>query len=223
MIPPLLLDVQPEHAVLDMCAAPGSKTAQLIEMLHSGDAPPTGIVIANDVENKRCYTLTHQTKRLQSPNFVVTNLDASKFPSLRVPSSEPGRLDRLQFDRVLCDVPCSGDGTLRKNQAVWKKWNPMNGVGLHKMQIKIAFRGAQLLKVGGRLVYSTCSFNPIENEAVVAALLRTTSLELIDVSADLPDLKRHPGLSTWKVTPSSSRAVPCRIETRAINRIPAHR
>jgi 16S rRNA C967 or C1407 C5-methylase (RsmB/RsmF family) len=202
MIPPLLLDVQPEHAVLDMCAAPGSKTAQLIEMLHNGDTPPTGIVIANDVENKRCYTLTHQTKRLQSPNFVVTNLDATKFPSLRVPApGEPGKVIRLQFDRVLCDVPCAGDGTLRKNKAIWKNWNPMNGIGLHKIQVKIAFRGAQLLKVGGRLVYSTCSFNPIENEAVVASLLRSTkgTLELIDVSKDLPALKRYPGLSTWKV------------------------
>ena len=64
MIPPLLLDVKPHHKVLDMCAAPGSKTGQIIEMLHSsGEAYPSGMVIANDSDNKRCYTLTHQIKR----------------------------------------------------------------------------------------------------------------------------------------------------------------
>mmetsp|Transcript_16001 Transcript_16001/g.41412 ORF Transcript_16001/g.41412 Transcript_16001/m.41412 type:complete len:771 (+) Transcript_16001:142-2454(+) len=211
MIPPLLLDVQPEHTVLDMCAAPGSKTAQLIEMLHAGDAPPAGMVIANDVENKRCYTLTHQTKRLQSPNFVVTNLDATRFPSLWVPDpASPGQTTKLLFDRVLCDVPCSGDGTMRKNRAVWKNWNPMNAVGLHKVQTKIVYRGAQLLRVGGRLVYSTCSFNPVENEAVVASLLRKAkgSMELVDVSEMLPELKRRPGLSHWTVIEKYGRELP---------------
>jgi len=197
MIPPLLLDVKPEHAVLDMCAAPGSKTAQIIEMLHAGGEPyPKGIVIANDSDNKRCYTLTHQIKRLQSPNAMVVNHDASMFPKIKLTSGAD-----LEFDRILCDVPCCGDGTLRKNPNAWTKWSPMNGVGLHKLQVKIAFRGIQLLKVGGRLVYSTCTFNPIQNEAVVAELLRMSggNLELVDVSKELPNLKRVPGVTDWKV------------------------
>ena len=123
MIPPLLLDVKPEHAVLDMCAAPGSKTAQIIEMLHAGGEPyPKGIVIANDSDNKRCYTLTHQIKRLQSPNAMVVNHDASMFPKIKLTSGAD-----LEFDRILCDVPCCGDGTLRKNPNAWTKWSPMNG------------------------------------------------------------------------------------------------
>lgn len=77
----------------------------------------------------------------------------------------------------------------------------MNGVGLHKLQCRIAFRGAQLTAVGGRLVYSTCSFNPVENEAVVATLLEKClgALRLVDVSSKLPLLKRKPGLKMWTI------------------------
>jgi 16S rRNA C967 or C1407 C5-methylase (RsmB/RsmF family) len=77
----------------------------------------------------------------------------------------------MQFDRILCDVPCSGDGTLRKNKTIYKTWSHTQGNGLHHIQLNILKRGCSLLKVGGRIVYSTCSFNPIENEAIVAAML----------------------------------------------------
>jgi len=80
-------------------------------------------------------------------------------------------------------------------------WHPGYGVSLHSLQLQIAMRGISLMKVGGYMTYSTCSFNPIENEAVVAELLRMAggALKLVDVSASLPDLKRAPGLKTWKV------------------------
>jgi len=87
MIPPLLLDVQPTDKVLDMCAAPGSKTAQLIEALHAQPENfriPPGFVVANDVNNSRCYMLVHQAKRLNSPCFIVTNHDSAYFPNLYV-------------------------------------------------------------------------------------------------------------------------------------------
>ncbi|KAJ3299175.1 tRNA (cytosine(34)-C(5))-methyltransferase [Borealophlyctis nickersoniae] len=107
----------------------------------------------------------------------------------------------LQFDRVLCDVPCSGDGTLRKNKPVWKQWRELNGNGLHRLQCAILTRGCEVLKIGGLLVYSTCSFNPVENEAVVAEILKRGrgSVELVDVSSKLPELLRKPGLRKWKV------------------------
>lgn len=69
------------------------------------------------------------------------------------------------------DVPCSGDGTMRKNVDVWKKWSPAQGLGLHKTQLLILSRAVELCEVGGVIVYSTCSMNPIENEAVVAAVI----------------------------------------------------
>uniref|UniRef100_A0A1A8PSU9 tRNA (cytosine(34)-C(5))-methyltransferase n=1 Tax=Nothobranchius pienaari TaxID=704102 RepID=A0A1A8PSU9_9TELE len=201
MIPPLLLKIEPHHKILDMCAAPGSKTAQLIEMLHSDmDVPfPEGFVIANDVDNKRCYLLVHQAKRLNSPCIMVVNHDASCIPTLQINSD--GRKDILFYDRILCDVPCSGDGTMRKNIDVWKKWTTSNSLHLHGLQLRIAVRGVEQLAVGGRMVYSTCSLNPIEDEAVIAALLEKSegSLELADASADLPGLKWMPGVTSWKL------------------------
>uniref|UniRef100_A0A3Q3IK01 tRNA (cytosine(34)-C(5))-methyltransferase n=1 Tax=Monopterus albus TaxID=43700 RepID=A0A3Q3IK01_MONAL len=201
MIPPLLLKIEPSHKILDMCAAPGSKTAQLIEMLHADmDVPfPEGFVIANDVDNKRCYLLVHQAKRLNSPCIMVVNHDASCIPMLQIDSD--GKKDILFYDRILCDVPCSGDGTMRKNIDVWKKWTTSNSLHLHGLQLRIAVRGVEQLAVGGRMVYSTCSLNPIEDEAVIAALLEKSegALELADSSADLPGLKWMPGVTSWKL------------------------
>jgi tRNA (cytosine34-C5)-methyltransferase len=105
------------------------------------------------------------------------------------------------FDRILCDVPCSGDGTLRKNPDLWKKWNPGHAFSLHAVQLRIATRGIQLLASGGLLVYSTCSMNPIENEAVVAQLLQTFAGQIVlkDIGDRLPGLITKPGLKQWCV------------------------
>ena len=80
----------------------------------------TGLVVANDADNARCYMLVHQAKRLQSPSVIITNHDASIMPNLQI-TSEDGKETKtnLKFDRILCDVPCSGDGTLRKNADIW--------------------------------------------------------------------------------------------------------
>ncbi|XP_053670235.1 tRNA (cytosine(34)-C(5))-methyltransferase isoform X2 [Anopheles nili] len=200
MIPPLVLGVESHHRVLDMCAAPGSKTAQLIESLHAGDGNtiPKGFVMANDVDNNRCYMLVHQTKRLNSPCFLVTNGDSSTYPSMRY--TKDGVVCPLKFDRVLCDVPCSGDGTLRKNADIWTKWNLAQASNLHGLQYRILKRGAELLDVGGKLVYSTCSLNPIENEAVLHHLLKETedSLEIIECSSLLPTLQFSKGMTYWE-------------------------
>lgn len=199
MIPPLLLDVKPHHYVLDMCAAPGSKTAQLVEALHAEDEKklPTGFVLANDSDYKRSHMLVHQVKRLNSPNFLVVNHDAQLFPRVKL----NGEAEYLKYDRILCDVPCSGDATMRKNINVWKDFRVGNALGLHPLQFNILNRGLQLLKRGGRLVYSTCSLSPIENEAVVAEALRRwgKKIKLVNVDNELPGLKRRQGISDWKV------------------------
>ncbi|KAL4909663.1 hypothetical protein BDW74DRAFT_42299 [Aspergillus multicolor] len=243
MIPPLLMDLRPGMTVLDMCAAPGSKSAQLMEMVHAGeeeamlqvakqvkegtvgpepagpeglndDGRTTGLLIANDSDHKRAHMLIHQMKRLSSPNLIVTNHDATMYPSIRLPSkpSEDGKQTPnryLKFDRILADVPCTGDGTARKNYGVWRDWTPQNACGLYATQVRILIRALQMLKVGGRVVYSTCSLNPIENEAVVAtAIERCGGLEkvnIIDCSKELPGLKRVDGLKSWKVMDRENR------------------
>ena len=256
MVPPLVMDVRPGMFVLDLCAAPGSKTAQLIEMVHGGeearmrkvinqikqsegrevspdgeeikkeieeeehegdwadDGRTTGLVIANDSDNRRAHLLIHQTKRLNSPNLIVTNHDATMFPSIKLPSEvgADGRMVKnkyLKFDRILADVPCSGDGTARKNPNIWKDWAPINGIGLHPVQSRILVRALQMLKVGGKVVYSTCSMNPVENEAVVASAIDrcggSSKVEILDCSSMLPQLRRRPGLKSWKVMDKQGR------------------
>ena len=197
MIPPLLLDVKSDHFVLDLCAAPGSKTMQLIELMHKDEENPKGIVVANDIDYNRCYLLVHQTlKRLPISNCIVVNQDASQFPTVIDAEQKP-----ILFDRILCDVICTGDGTFRKNIELWKTWDPQKALNLHKIQIQIAKRGLELLKPGGRMVYSTCSLNPIEDEAVITYLLKyfKNKVRLVDVSNELPNLKRKNGIPNWKV------------------------
>ena len=194
MIPPLILNAQPGVTVLDMCAAPGSKTTQILEKM-SGE----GLVIGNDVDWKRANLLAHQVNRMCSPSALITNFDAFYYP---------GYADG--FDRVLCDVPCTADGTLRKTPDIWTSWTPAEGVALHPRQLQILKRGLQLLKDGGVLVYSTCSLNPIENEAVVAAALRDNAgdIELVDFAAEFPSMLAREGLQTWQVIdPQTSHVI----------------
>lgn len=237
MIPPLLMDLSPGMTVLDMCAAPGSKAAQLLEMLHVGeearirkamgamdenstdvkaeegadldidsgdDGRATGLLIANDADYKRSHMLVHQLKRLSSPNLLVTNHDATLFPAIKLPK-EPSQPNQqyLRFDRILADVPCSGDGTLRKNVNLWNDWGPGGALGLHSTQTRILVRALQMLKVGGRVVYSTCSMNPVENEAVIVSAIERCGgpdkVDIIDCSERLPGLKRNPGMFQWKI------------------------
>ncbi|RWS08052.1 tRNA (cytosine(34)-C(5))-methyltransferase-like protein, partial [Dinothrombium tinctorium] len=208
MIPPLLLDVEAGHKVLDTCASPGSKTAQIIEGLHSkANSVNEGVVVANDVDNKRCYMLVHQSKRLHSPSFLIVNHDAGSIPNFY--NKVNGENVKMKFDRILCDVPCSGDGTIRKNHDVWVKWSVANGNNFHGIQSRIVKRSLELLNKGGIMVYSTCSLNPMEDEAVIASTLVQCEggLELVDVSDKLRWLKYTQGLETWKVIQRDMKVV----------------
>lgn len=191
MLSVALLGAQPGDRIVDMCASPGSKSSELADQVGAN-----GLLIANDNDLKRCWMLMHTMRRFPRPALVVTHHEAQKLPHL------PGGVG---FDRVLCDVPCSGDGTLRKARSHWERkgWKPTLGVSLQPLQLAIARRGLQVLKRGGHLLYSTCSLNPVENEAVVAALLAEGGCELLDVHSDgrLPagTFKLRPGLSSWRV------------------------
>eukprot|EP00667_Euglena_gracilis_P003451 EG_transcript_3457 len=213
MVPCLVLDVRPGHAVLDMCAAPGSKTAQLLCQLagqHGAAAdfhpdavlgPKSGFLVANELDQDRAELLIFQIKRFSQfyPLAIFTNHNAMSFPTFSLPS--PGGPAELRFDRILCDVMCSGDGTIRKHPSIWRDWSPRGAFQLMHQQLRVAIRAAKLLTVGGRMVYSTCSLNPVEDEAVIVQLLRRCqgSVRLVPLAEFVPALVFSPGLHTWRV------------------------
>jgi tRNA (cytosine34-C5)-methyltransferase len=210
MIPVLFLDVQPGNTVIDMCSAPGSKTAQILELLVRGEEQSAahgnfnagGCVVANDVNAGRLDILNHQTGRAPraQERLLITKQDATRFP---IPHGEK------IFDRVLCDVMCSGDGTLRKSIDLWQRWTAADGPALHQSQLQVLLRGMQLCKPGGIVVYSTCSLNPIEDEAVVMQALREGkgAFRLINTLDMFPALKRYQGQTKWQVTNKEATVV----------------
>mmetsp|Transcript_15846 Transcript_15846/g.15266 ORF Transcript_15846/g.15266 Transcript_15846/m.15266 type:complete len:106 (+) Transcript_15846:308-625(+) len=96
---------------------------------------PEGFVIANDTDAKRAYMLTHQARRLNSPSLFITKNDARFIPTIKIDTETKGKkgFKNLKFDRILCDVPCSGDGTLRKNLSLWKNFGYHLGHGCHTL------------------------------------------------------------------------------------------
>ena len=183
MIPAIALDAKPGELVLDMCASPGSKTTQIAE--HLGGK---GIVMANEIANSRINTLVANTKRHGSITPMITHHDGRFIP--KVPKNG--------FDKILVDAPCTGSATTRKNPDVWKKWLPSGGRSLHKLQLELLVKAINLTKPGGRIVYSTCSLDPVENEAVISEILRLDNgVSLTSVSDILVNLPGRNGMTDW--------------------------
>jgi len=184
MLPVIALDPKPGEVVLDMCASPGSKTTQICE--HLGNS---GVVIANEVMSGRVNTLVSNVQRHASRAAVVVQHDGRHMP--KVP--EDG------FDKVLVDVPCTGSGTTRKNPDVWAKWLPSSGRSLHDLQSDLLTRAIRMTKQGGRIVYATCSLDPVENEAVVARALEGGEAMIVPGHSLLEGVPSEPGLTQWPV------------------------
>ena len=193
MLPVLVLNPTSGELVLDMCAAPGSKATQIAEAIH-----PEGVVVANEPASGRVNMLVSNRGRLAISNMLINQQDGRHL----------GRIPPPGYDGIVADVPCTGSATSRKNRNVWWKWSPRDGRSLFNLQVEIAFRGANLLRPGHKLVYSTCSMDPCENEAVVAELLRRAPwLELVPIDrANLGNLTLHPGLNTWDILDQEGHA-----------------
>lgn len=202
MLPLQLIDFEDNFICLDSCAAPGSKTLQLMEILYSNAQNkgilPRGVVWANELDNKRSKMLVHLIQNHPTLNLVVTKCDATQIPMNK----------SMQPDVVICDVPCSGDGTLRKSKQIKKSWGINYSYDKHEVQKKILENCINICKVGGSIAYSTCAINPIENEAVIASVLEKYSgiVELVDVSSKMNalNIKYRNGLIKWKVALDST-------------------
>ncbi|XP_053402468.1 RNA cytosine-C(5)-methyltransferase NSUN2-like [Mercenaria mercenaria] len=198
MFPPTLLDVKPQHVVLDMCAAPGYIASQVCEMMNSEPLQShTGLLILNDLfkaQDRMHYQWTQGSK------VIYTFFDAKVYPDFY--SGEKQTIqNQLKFDRIMCDVKCSVDGTMRKNVSVQESWTPRTALTFHSDQLAILRRALELVKVKGRVLYTTTSLNPIENEAVVMAMIKEAkgSVELFDSRKLVKDFKIRPGMTSWKV------------------------
>ncbi len=181
-VPVTLLDAQPGMRVWDMCAAPGGKTAQIAMALQN-----SGTVVANDISTGRLRALSGNMERLGLVNVVTTRADAATYPK------RAG-----QFDRVLLDAPCSGEGTLRKNPTHTERMGEAFSQELSVIQQGLLRKAIQLCKPGGRIVYSTCTFAPEENEQVVNAVLHACGDEVKLLPARIESLSCSTGLTSWQ-------------------------
>lgn len=154
--PAPLLGVQPGQRVLDMCAAPGGKSAQL-----AGALGGQGLLVANEYDAARANILSSNLERMGAANAVVLN----EAPA-RIAAALPG-----WFDRVLVDAPCSGEGMFRRDPAAVQEWSPAHVETCAVRQLAILKSAARCVRAGGVLVYSTCTFSAEENEGVVRAFL----------------------------------------------------
>jgi len=162
MIPPIVLDVKENMDVLDMAAAPGSKTTQIAAYMKN-----TGCIIANDVKFTRINILISNIQKFGAINVKVTMKDGRYFKRFE-----------NRFDRVLLDAPCSNVGMIRKNYKYLKLWRQKEVESLSRLQKELILAGYRALKPGGVLVYSTCTLDPEENEEVIDYLLSSTDAKL---------------------------------------------
>ncbi len=176
MIPPIVLNPKPGEIILDMAAAPGSKSSQISQYMQN-----KGVLVANDVKGDRLAALGINLQRIGSYNQVITLMSGERF-------AESG----IMFDRILLDAPCSGTGTIRKSPKTILMWNPDMVRRLSRLQKKLIMTAWKVLKPGGTLVYSTCSSEPDENEGVVSFLLNNApDAKMLEIK--LP-LKRSPAV-----------------------------
>lgn len=175
MIPPIVLDPRPGELVLDMCAAPGSKTTQIGQYMEN-----KGLLIANDFTGNRIKPLGINVQRIGLTNTIITRMYGQWFAK-----------KNIFFDRILVDAPCSGTGTIRKSVKTLRIWNPTMIERLAATQKKLIETGFEILKPGGTLVYSTCSTEPLEDEAVVSHLLEKYENAII-MDIDLNIKKSEP-------------------------------
>jgi len=185
MIPPLVLKPKPGEIVLDMCAAPGSKTTQMAVMMKN-----KGLLVANDVSGLRLQALGINLQRSGVVNTIISLMQGHRFKG-------------MSFDRILVDAPCSATGTIMRSLKTVGMWNPGMVKHLSRVQRRLLETAFNNLKSGGVMVYSTCTMEPEEDEGVVSWLLEKDSKARLGEikEKDLPGLKRSKAVlefGKWK-------------------------
>ena len=184
MTPASRLPIEPGDFVLDLCAAPGGKATALGAALND-----TGFLLANDISTSRARALLRNLELFGIKNMLVTDEKPAKLAQ-RFPSF---------FNKILLDAPCSGEGMFRKEEALARDWTPEKSAELSDIQKDLILKAADMLRPGGMMLYSTCTFSPCEDEEVVAYLLKERS------DMELVDMPGYEGFSQGAFEPSSLR------------------
>ena len=187
MTPADRLPVEPGDKVLDVCAAPGGKATELGAKLNG-----EGVLIANDISNSRAKGL-------------LKNIEVFGIGNVLVLSEEPGKLEEYfpeYFDKILIDAPCSGEGMFRKDKKMVKAWEEHGPEFFANIQKSIITQAARMLKPGGMLLYSTCTFDGRENEGTIEYLLNAyPEFEILDMKGYEGFAEGIPELTTSNVSP----------------------
>ncbi|MEE1257147.1 MAG: RsmB/NOP family class I SAM-dependent RNA methyltransferase [Lachnospiraceae bacterium] len=167
MAPAAYLEAKPGEKILDLCAAPGGKTTQIASYMKG-----EGILVCNEIHPARAKILAENVERMGIPNAMVTNESPQKL----------AEIFEEYFDRILVDAPCSGEGMFRKNEEACEEWSLENVRICAERQDEILDCAHTMLRPGGRIVYSTCTFAPAENEGSMARfLIRHPEYELLEI------------------------------------------
>ena len=173
MIPPLALNPQKGEKILDLTAAPGSKTTQMAAMMEN-----QGYIIANELDKIRCERLKYNVEKQGAKIVEVINQRGERL----------GNQYKEFFDKVLLDAPCSGEGRFLANQAkTYRDWSPKTVRELSKLQKKLFKSAYESLKPKGIMVYSTCTLNTEENEQILQWAIDNLNIKIIDINIQLKD------------------------------------
>ncbi len=184
MLPMLALKPEAGDFILDLCASPGSKTTQAASMMKN-----EGTIIANEVNMGRIGILNSNLERCGVMNTIVTRKEGVALCERFLKKTQ------FKFDKILVDAPCSGEGTLRKSPKTFLMWNQNMIKKIAKTQRKLAEAAFKLLKVGGTMIYSTCTLAPEEDEMIVNYLINKFDVEIEKLN--LP-LKFRCGVCEWE-------------------------
>lgn len=176
-LPPLILNPEPGSNVLDLCAAPGGKTSQLAAVMMGH-----GVLVANDVGYHRIAILSANLERLGIPNVLLSQYRGENFP------------ERFIFDHVLVDAPCTGEGTFRIEGGSYRENGPKSTRAMSRTQGAILRKALKVARPGGTVLYSTCTYAPEEDEAVVAGAIEGDGIEILELPGELPG---QPGVTEW--------------------------
>lgn len=197
MLPALILNPQPGENILDMCAAPGGKTTQMAALMNN-----EGLVLAVEKVKERFYKLKTIVAQSGAGNVTVKLTDAKR---LRAQSGE-----FELFDKILLDVPCTTEGRFKiSDKKTYAYWSPRKIKEMMQKQRGLILTASRLLKSGGVLVYSTCTFAPEENESIIDWLLRKAQGIMAVEPIDFEGIKTYPVILEWNGKQFDSRVKEC--------------